>query len=82
MSNSPTLSAGRCLGNILPEWASVAVLGRFTGRAQVRHRYGSSVEDSLHKLHYDLFNIKNMCSAFDLFVRFETVETVIVRVES
>ena len=53
-----------------------------TGWAQVRHHYGASVEDSLQKLQYDLFYIKNMSSAFDLFIVFETVKTVLVRAGS
>jgi len=50
-----------------------------TGWAQVRHRYGSSVDDALQKLQYDLFYIKHMSTAFDIFVVLETVKTVLVR---
>jgi len=50
-----------------------------TGWAQVRHSYGSSVEDSLQKLQYELFYIKNMSVAFDLFIVVSTIKTVLVR---
>ena len=50
-----------------------------TGWAQVRHRYGASVDDAQEKLQYDLFYIKNMSFAFDLYVMLETVKTVLVR---
>jgi sugar transferase (PEP-CTERM system associated) len=50
-----------------------------TGWAQVRHSYGSSVDDSLQKLQYDLFYIKNLSLAFDIFIMLETVKTVLVR---
>ncbi len=50
-----------------------------TGWAQVRYTYGASVEDSMEKLQYDLFYIKHMTIAFDLFVLFSTVKTVILR---
>jgi sugar transferase (PEP-CTERM system associated) len=50
-----------------------------TGWAQVRHRYGSSVDDAQEKLQYDLFYIKHMSTAFDLFIVLETVKTVLVR---
>jgi sugar transferase (PEP-CTERM system associated) len=50
-----------------------------TGWAQVRYAYGSSVEDALEKLQYDLFYIKNMSIAFDLFIMFATVKTVMLR---
>jgi len=50
-----------------------------TGWAQVRYTYGASVEDALEKLQYDLFYIKHFTIAFDLFVLFSTVKTVILR---
>jgi sugar transferase (PEP-CTERM system associated) len=56
-----------------------AVRPGLTGWAQVRHSYGSSIDDSLQKLQYDLFYIKNLSIAFDLFIMLETVKTVLVR---
>ena len=50
-----------------------------TGWAQVRHSYGSSVDDALQKLQYDLFYIKHLSIAFDLFICLETLKTVLVR---
>ena len=48
-----------------------------TGWAQVSYTYSASVEDALEKLQYDLFYIKNLSIAFDLFIIFETVKTVL-----
>ena len=50
-----------------------------TGWAQVRHSYGSTVEDALQKLQFDLFYIKHMSVAFDCFMLLETVKTVVMR---
>jgi sugar transferase (PEP-CTERM system associated) len=50
-----------------------------TGWAQVRHPYGSTVQDALEKLQYDLFYIKHLSPGFDLFVILETIKTVLVR---
>ena len=50
-----------------------------TGWAQVRHSYGSTVDDALQKLQFDLFYIKHMSVAFDLFIGLETLKTVLVR---
>jgi sugar transferase (PEP-CTERM system associated) len=50
-----------------------------TGWAQVRYTYGSSVEDAMEKLQYDLFYIKNLSIPFDLFIIFSTIKTVILR---
>ncbi|RPI55425.1 MAG: TIGR03013 family PEP-CTERM/XrtA system glycosyltransferase [Acidobacteria bacterium] len=50
-----------------------------TGWAQVRYAYGASVDDSMEKLQYDLFYIKNLTIALDLFIVFLTVKTVILR---
>jgi sugar transferase (PEP-CTERM system associated) len=50
-----------------------------TGWAQVRYSYGSSVDDAMEKLQYDLFYIKNLTVALDLFIIFLTIKTVILR---
>jgi lipopolysaccharide/colanic/teichoic acid biosynthesis glycosyltransferase len=50
-----------------------------TGWAQVRYTYGASIEDALQKLQYDLFYIKNLSIALDLFIIFSTVKTVLLR---
>ena len=50
-----------------------------TGWAQVRYTYGASVEDSLQKLQYDLFYIKNLSVALDLFIILNTIKTVILQ---
>jgi sugar transferase (PEP-CTERM system associated) len=50
-----------------------------TGWAQVRHSYGSTADDALQKLQYELFYIKHMSIAFDLFIILETAKTVLVR---
>jgi sugar transferase (PEP-CTERM system associated) len=50
-----------------------------TGWAQVRYTYGASVEDALQKLQYDLFYIKNLSLALDLFIILDTVKTVLMR---
>jgi sugar transferase (PEP-CTERM system associated) len=50
-----------------------------TGWAQVCYTYGASVEDAMEKLQYDLFYIKNLSLALDVFVVFKTIQTVILR---
>jgi sugar transferase (PEP-CTERM system associated) len=50
-----------------------------TGWAQVRYTYGASVEDALMKLQYDLFYIKNLSWALDVFIMVSTVKTVLLR---
>ena len=48
-----------------------------TGWAQVRYPYGASVEDSLMKLKYDLYYIKNFSIFLDLKIMLETVKVVL-----
>jgi sugar transferase (PEP-CTERM system associated) len=48
-----------------------------TGWAQVRYPYGATVEDSLQKLQYDLYYIKNHNLMLDLLVLAETVGVVL-----
>jgi sugar transferase (PEP-CTERM system associated) len=50
-----------------------------TGWAQVRYTYGASVEDAMQKLQYDLFYIKNLSLALDIFILVATLKTVIQR---
>jgi len=50
-----------------------------TGWAQINYGYGNSVEDSVEKLQYDLFYIKNVSCALDLLVILHTVKTLLVR---
>jgi sugar transferase (PEP-CTERM system associated) len=56
-----------------------AVRPGLTGWAQVRYAYGASVEDSMEKLQYDLYYIKNRSLALNLYIIFETLKTVLVR---
>ncbi len=48
-----------------------------TGWAQIRYRYGSSTEDALHKLQYDLYYIRHQSLIFDLLILARTIATVI-----
>lgn len=55
-----------------------AVKPGITGWAQIRFRYGASMEDALEKLKYDLYYIKNMSPLLDLTIIFETTKTFLV----
>lgn len=48
-----------------------------TGWAQIRYSYGSTVEDALEKLQYDLYYIKNMSILFDLLIILQTIKIVL-----
>ena len=48
-----------------------------TGWAQVSYRYGSSVDDALHKLQFDLYYVKNHTIFLDLLILLKTVEVVL-----
>jgi sugar transferase (PEP-CTERM system associated) len=50
-----------------------------TGWAQVKYTYGASTEDALEKLQYDLFYIKHMSPALDIFTMVLTIKTVVLR---
>jgi exopolysaccharide biosynthesis polyprenyl glycosylphosphotransferase len=49
-----------------------------TGWAQVRYKYGNTVEDAKEKLQYDLFYIKNASIGLDLLIMFQTVKIVLL----
>ena len=48
-----------------------------TGWAQVCYPYGSNLEDSIRKLEYDLFYLKNVSFLFDMAIIFQTVKIVL-----
>ncbi|MDR3214240.1 MAG: TIGR03013 family PEP-CTERM/XrtA system glycosyltransferase [Azoarcus sp.] len=48
-----------------------------TGWAQVRYQYGSSVDDAVQKLQYDLYYVKNHTLVLDTLVLLETVHVVL-----
>jgi len=49
-----------------------------TGWAQIRYRYGNTVEDAKEKLQYDLFYIKNASIGLDMLILFQTIKTVLL----
>ena len=53
-----------------------AVKPGVTGWAQIKYEYGSSVEDAMEKLRYDLYYIKHLSVALDLSIVFDTVKVV------
>ena len=55
------------------------VLPGLTGWAQVRHEYTSTVQESMQKLQFDLYYIKHLSLALDVFIILETIKTVLVR---
>ncbi|HET6599363.1 MAG TPA: TIGR03013 family XrtA/PEP-CTERM system glycosyltransferase, partial [Burkholderiaceae bacterium] len=48
-----------------------------TGWAQVRYHYGATVEDSMEKLQYDLYYVKNNTLFLDALILLETVAVVL-----
>jgi sugar transferase (PEP-CTERM system associated) len=49
-----------------------------TGWAQVRYSYGASVEQSVRKLEYDLYYVKNHTLLLDVMILLETVRVVLL----
>ena len=49
-----------------------------TGWAQVKYKYGNTLEDAREKLQYDLFYIKNASLLLDLLIMFQTIKIVLL----
>ncbi len=49
-----------------------------TGWAQINHKYGDTIEDTVKKLEYDLYYIKHMSLSLDLYIIFHTVKTMVL----
>jgi len=50
-----------------------------TGWAQVRYRYGATLEETKRKLEYDLYYLKHLSLGLDLLIMFETIKTIVLR---
>jgi exopolysaccharide biosynthesis polyprenyl glycosylphosphotransferase len=48
-----------------------------TGWAQINYPYGASIEDSRHKLEYDLYYAKNYTPFLDLLIMLQTLRVVL-----
>jgi sugar transferase (PEP-CTERM system associated) len=49
-----------------------------TGWAQINHKYGDTIEDTIVKLEYDLYYIKNLAPALDAFIIFHTAKVMLL----
>ncbi|MEK7407801.1 MAG: sugar transferase [Acidobacteriota bacterium] len=54
-----------------------AVKPGVTGWAQINHKYGDTIEDTVTKLEYDLYYIKHLSPALDLYIIFQTLKTML-----
>ena len=68
----------RELSQLLPFYETRHIIKPgLTGWAQVKTRYGSSVDDSLLKLQHDLYYIKHRSFFLDINILIKTISTVI-----
>jgi sugar transferase (PEP-CTERM system associated) len=49
-----------------------------TGWAQINFKYGDTLQDTVTKLEYDLYYIKNMTTGLDLYIIFHTVKAMLL----
>jgi sugar transferase (PEP-CTERM system associated) len=49
-----------------------------TGWAQISYKYGDTLEDTITKLEYDLFYIKNMSLSLDAYIIFHTLKAMLL----
>jgi exopolysaccharide biosynthesis polyprenyl glycosylphosphotransferase len=49
-----------------------------TGWAQINYKYGETIEDTITKLEYDLYYIKNLSPSLDVYILFHTVKVMLI----
>jgi len=49
-----------------------------TGWAQINLKYGDTIQDTITKLEYDLYYIKNLAPALDVFIMFHTAKVMLL----
>ncbi|MBL8226828.1 MAG: sugar transferase [Bryobacterales bacterium] len=55
-----------------------AVKPGITGWAQINYKYGNTIEDTVVKLEYDLYYIRNLSLSLDFLIMFHTVKTMLL----
>ena len=55
-----------------------AVRPGITGWAQINYKYGDTLEDTITKLEYDIYYIKNMSMALDTYIIFHTLKAMLL----
>jgi sugar transferase (PEP-CTERM system associated) len=56
----------------------LAVKPGITGWAQINHKYGDTLVDSMIKLEYDLYYIKHLAPALDFYIIFHTMKVMML----
>ncbi len=54
------------------------VLPGITGWAQINHKYGDTIEDTISKLEYDLYYLKNLSFSLDVYIIFHTAKVMLL----
>jgi lipopolysaccharide/colanic/teichoic acid biosynthesis glycosyltransferase len=49
-----------------------------TGWAQINYKYGDTLDDTILKLEYDLYYIKNLTFSLDVYIMFQTVKVMLL----
>ena len=49
-----------------------------TGWAQINHKYGNTLEDTVTKLEYDLYYIKHLAPSLDFYIIFHTIKVMLL----
>ena len=49
-----------------------------TGWAQINYKYGDTLEDTITKLEYDLYYIKNVSFSMDVYIIFHTIKAMLL----
>ena len=47
-----------------------------SGWAQVNYHYGANIDDSINKLSYDIYYVRNFSLALDLIILFKTLKII------
>jgi exopolysaccharide biosynthesis polyprenyl glycosylphosphotransferase len=55
-----------------------AILPGVTGWAQISHKYGDTIEDTVAKLEFDLYYLKNMSVSLDFYIIFHTIKVMLL----
>lgn len=56
-----------------------SVLPGITGWAQINHKYGDTIKDTITKLEFDLYYLKHLSLSLDMYIAFHTIKVMLLR---
>jgi len=70
----------RVFADLIPYYRQrLTVKPGITGWAQINFKYGETLEQTVAKLEYDMYYVKNLTFSLDVYIMFQTIKVMLLR---